>query len=218
LGTYRSHWAFDEGGGKTARDSVGGGSGAVTDAKWVAGVEGTALKFDGDGSTVVEDKTAQGIANGSFTVSFWVRGDLTDSAADFPTVLSREGSQGSGYGFWARSGGESSDFGVRVDDIVGNDVRVFGIETTQFEAWTMVTAVVDREQEEIRLYRNGSLTTAVDAAVLGPVEDTGRLAIGGRIGSQYSTATLDSIQIYARALDGEEVDSLATNFSAKDPR
>ena len=215
LGSYRSHWAFDEG-EDTIRDPVGGDTAAVDNASWVDGVGGSALQFDGDGSTVVRDHAAQGIANESFTVSFWIRGDLTESDASFPTALYREGTQGSGYGFWARAGGENSDFGVRVDDTQNNDVRAFGIETARFEEWTMITAVVDREQAEIRLYRNGSLATAVDAARLGPVADDGQLAIGGRPGSQYSTARLDSIRVYATALDAAEIDSLATNPSGSD--
>jgi len=211
IGSYRSHWAFDEGGSETVRDPVGGNTATVDNAEWIDGVQGSALQFDGDGSTLVTDDNAGGIANNSFTVSFWIRGNLTDSDGDFPTVLYREGSQGSGYGFWARLSGENSDFGIQVDDTQDNSVRAFGIEAARFKEWTMITAVLDREQEEIRLYRNGSLASTADAAGLGPVTDDRRLVIGGRSSSRYSTASLDSIRVYATALNAREIDSLAAN-------
>ncbi|PGF17156.1 hypothetical protein CP556_14200 [Natrinema sp. CBA1119] len=204
LGSSRAHWTFDEGSGDTVRDPIGGDEATVDGAEWVGGVNGTALRFDGNGSTVVQDDRAQGVANGSFSVSFWVKGDLAASGADYPTVL-RQGGEG-GYGFWARSG--SGDFGIRVDDVEGIGVRAFGIGTTTFKDWTLITAVIDRERDEVRLYRNGELVTTRDASSLGPIGGQGALSIGGRPSGNFATASVDSMRIYSEALNGETVQQL----------
>lgn len=204
-GSYRSHWTFNKGRGDTISDPVGGHSESIEHAEWTSGASGSALKFDGEGATVIDDNSATGIANGSFTVSFWIKGDLSKGDTDYPTALYREGNGRSSYGFWARPDGGSGDFGFRLDDIDGNDVRVFGIETTTFERWTQITAVFDRGGEEIRLYRNDSLIRVADATNLGLVADTGRLSIGGRPWAQYSTASIDSLRIYSTALDRKQI-------------
>ncbi|WP_455449627.1 LamG-like jellyroll fold domain-containing protein [Natrinema thermotolerans] len=201
LGQSRAHWAFDEGGGETIRDPVGGDEATLDGAEWVDGVNGSALQFDGTDSTVVRNDRAQDIGNDSFSVAFWVKGDLEASGTDFPTVL-RRGGEG-GYGFWARS--SANDFGIRVDDTEGTSVRAFGIEDTSFEEWTLITAVVDRDQNEIRLYRDRSLVMSRDASDLGQIADSGPLSIGGRPNENYATASVDSVQIYSIALENKTV-------------
>jgi len=211
VGAYRSHWTLDEGSGERISDPVGGHTGTVEHAEWVAGVEGTALQFDGTGATAVEDPSAQGIANESFTVSFWLRGNLTAADTDFPTALYRDGD--GIYGFWARGG---DDFGLRVVDSTGEGVRAFGIEQTRFDEWTMITGVLDRERNEVRLYENKTLATTEDATALGRIDDAGQLTIGGRLRDQYAPVAIDDIRIYATALDEGSISELYDQLAGSD--
>jgi|AntRauMinimDraft_4_1070384.scaffolds.fasta_scaffold00232_21 dolichyl-diphosphooligosaccharide--protein glycosyltransferase len=213
LGSARAHWTFDEGSGETVRDPVGGEEATVDGAEWVDGVNGSALQFDGNGSTVVQNDRTQGVANGSFSVSFWVKGDLEASGADYPTVL-RRGGEG-GYGFWARSG--SGDFGVRVDDADGTNIRAFGIQNTTFEDWTLITAVIDRDRDEVRLYRNEELMATRDASDLGSVGEQRALSIGGQPSGNFATASVDSVRIYSEALNRETVRQLHEENNTNEP-
>jgi hypothetical protein len=119
--------------------------------------------------------------------------------------LYRDG--GNSYGLWARE--STDDFGLRLNDVNGNDVRAFGINTTSFEEWTMITAVVDRARDEVRLYENDSLATTVSATELGDIDDSGRFAIGGRPwDEQNAPVAVDQLRIFTSALDADRIEAL----------
>ena len=66
-------WAFDEGAGDTARDVSGNGhDGAISGAKWVDGMFGKALKFNGDGDQVLVPHDDALNIQGELTVEAWV--------------------------------------------------------------------------------------------------------------------------------------------------
>jgi dolichyl-diphosphooligosaccharide--protein glycosyltransferase len=203
-GAYQSHWTFDDGSGETVSDALTDSTGEVRGATWTEGVEGSALSFDGeDDLVVVENVSREVTGEGSITVGLWVKGNLTAGDADFPHVLSQRGSNGSGFGFWARE--EAGDFGVRVDDTDGTRVRNFGIQQTEFDQWTHVAFVLDRDAEELRLYRNGSLVSTRDASQVGTVQDDGRLLVGGLDGQSYARAHIDSVRIRLEAVNESRV-------------
>jgi dolichyl-diphosphooligosaccharide--protein glycosyltransferase len=207
-GPYQSHWTFDEGSGETISDTLTDSTGEVRGATWTEGVQGNALSFDGeDDLVVVENVSRETTGEGSVTVGLWVKGNLTASGADFPHVLTQRGSNGSGFGFWARE--EAGDFGVRVDDTDGTRVRNFGIQQTEFDQWTHVAFVLDRETEELRLYRNGSLVSTRDASQLGVVQDDGRLLVGGLDGQSYARAHVDSVRIRLEAVNESQIERSA---------
>jgi len=204
VGPYRSAWPLDEGNGTGITDPVGGYTDTLEYGEWVEGVHDSALRFDGENSTVIGGDPAKGIGTGSFTVSLWVKGDLASGDAQQPTALYRAG--GSSYGFWAQA--DRDRFGFHAEDSGGTRVTNFGIETTTFEEWTMVTGVVDRQDDELRLYRNGTLVRTTDASALGELTRTGGLALGGRPWGQYATVSLDQVRFYSAALDEEAVGAL----------
>jgi len=204
VGPYRSAWPLDEGTGTQIADPVGGDTETLEYGEWVDGVHDSALRFDGEDATVINGDPAQGIGTGSFTVSLWVKGNLTDGDAQQPTALYRAGQ--SSYGFWAQA--DRDRFGFHAEDSGGTGVTNFGIETTTFEEWTMLTGVVDRQDDELRLYRNGTLVRTADASALGELTGTGGLALGGRPWGQYATVSLDQVRFYSAALDEEAVDAV----------
>ncbi len=69
------YWPFEEGQGEKAADASGRGQpAAVRGARWVKGVRGTALQFDGDGEVDFGTSRAFGFAaEAPFTVAAWVK-------------------------------------------------------------------------------------------------------------------------------------------------
>ncbi|QCC60461.1 hypothetical protein NP511_00475 [Natrinema thermotolerans] len=204
FGQIRAHWTFDEGNGNSVSDPVGGDVATVDSAEWIEGVNGSGLHFNGSGSTVIRNDRTQGVANGSFSVSLWVKGNLTTSGADYPTILRRSGD--GGYGFWA--GSKANYFGFRVYDADNNGVDAFGMNNTEFENWTLVTAVVDRNHETVHLYRNETLVTTRNASTLGPIREPDTLSLGGQPNDNFVTASVDSVRIYSEPLTSKDVSQL----------
>jgi hypothetical protein len=84
-------------------------------------------------------------------------------------------------------------------------VRNFGVDTTNFSQWTHIVAVLDREAGELRLYRDGQLVAMTDASELGPLTSEGRLVMGSRGSRDYSSITVDEVQISQKAVSDEAV-------------
>jgi hypothetical protein len=85
---------------------------------------------------------------------------------------------------------------------------LFEIEETSFDSWTLITAVVDREQDELRLYRNESLVGTRNISGLGAIDNSGSLSFGGRPNGSYAVVTIDSVRMYATALEEDAIRSL----------
>ncbi len=76
------YWHFDEGGGTTVHDWVGGGHGTVRGPQWVAGQVGGALQFDGvDDYVALPENSPVWLPQNDFTVAFWVQFDSGGSTA-----------------------------------------------------------------------------------------------------------------------------------------
>ena len=65
-------WNFDEGSGTVALDSSGNGNnGTIASASYVAGINGTALSFNGSSSSVSINSGLSGVG-GNFSIGAWV--------------------------------------------------------------------------------------------------------------------------------------------------
>jgi dolichyl-diphosphooligosaccharide--protein glycosyltransferase len=207
-GPYQSHWAFDEGRGNVTDDELTDATGEIRGGTWTDGVRGSALSFDGgDHSVVVREPQRESLSNASFTVSLWVRGDMTGSEEPFPHVLAQEGANRRGFGVLAQR--EANRLGVSIDDESGERVGNFGIQQTEFDHWTHVAFTVDRTADELRLYRNGTLMSTRDISGFGPIPDDGPLVVGGRFGNRYATGQVDSVRLYRTSLNETRLSSEA---------
>jgi dolichyl-diphosphooligosaccharide--protein glycosyltransferase len=206
--SYQSHWTFDEGRGETTADALTDATGEVQGATWVDGVRGSALSFDGqDDRVVVNDPRHEPIENGSFTVSLWVKGNLTATDQPFPSVVSVAGANGQGVGVRAQK--QTGRLGFSVDDNQGSRFRNFGIAQTMFGNWTHLAAVLDRKDSKIRLYKNGKLISTKNVTGLGYVPSGSRVIIGARAGGRETTGRVDDVRLYSTALKQDQVRALA---------
>ncbi len=93
-------WLFDEGSGKVAKDSSGNNrDGEITGGKWVDGVFGKAIEFDGE--TVVSVPDDDGLSTDkAFTMSCWVK-TKSAGASQWPQIMGKLGSTGDrNYTLW----------------------------------------------------------------------------------------------------------------------
>lgn len=200
-----AHWPFD-GSGDVAYDRVGGFNGEISGASRVSGVNGSALSFDGtDDSVVIGDNEQSALIDGnsSVTVSFWIRGNLEEASSEYPTVFYYQ-SPGQRVVFSSRPNG----FGVTVGDETESRGN-FGIDDSTFERWTRVTAVVDTQNSETRLYRNDTLVSVSNITGIDRVGDTGTLYVGSGIEDKFAPAQIDDLRIYSQAVDEAKIQELA---------
>ncbi|MFD1646071.1 STT3 domain-containing protein [Haloarchaeobius litoreus] len=212
-GPGAAHWSFDSNEGRSVYDLSSGQHASIDGATWADGSSGSALSFDGedDVATVPNpDEIAIG-PNESLTVSVVLRGDLTASGERLPRVLEYGSGDTGRFGIWART--SLNDFGVRFDDVEGDQVKNFGINGTSFDDWTRITVVLDREVDEVRLYRNDTLVSTRDASQLDAIRTDGELRFGGRPGSQYASMTLDDVRVYHDVVLPEDIPAGGSNRS-----
>jgi hypothetical protein len=70
-----ANWAFNEGAGSTAYDSVGSNNGNIIGATWTGGKYGSALNFNGAGNyvSVAENPSLRFTQTDSFTIAYWAK-------------------------------------------------------------------------------------------------------------------------------------------------
>lgn len=211
-----AHWPLDSRSDQYVYDRVGGNRGQIEGANWTSGVSNSGLLFDGDDDRVrirrpyVDNHQLMGERD-SVSIAFWIRGDLSTSDSQYPTVLSQQTRDGkASFGFWGRLA-TSDDFGVRFNDVNGTAVRNFGIESTNFPNWTLVVATLNRDTGELSLYRNKTLVATVDASNLGRIQNNGIFTMGARGDTQHASIRLDDIRVYNHSLSDEEIEELFEN-------
>jgi hypothetical protein len=146
----------------------------------------------------------------SFTASAWVR--LT-SKSGFQTVAGQNGQNVSG--FFLQYSDEADRWRLAMDHSDSTDAhesQVLSTGAPPLNQWQHLTAVVDGDAQEIRLYVNGALQgTARDVhrwSAEGPFS-VGRGLWGGDAADLWHGG-IDDVRVYTRALGPSEVESLAT--------
>lgn len=177
-------------------DRTGSNHLTVEGGKWVDGQSGGALAFDepGEQATV---RRPEGLTIGpdeSVTIDFYVRGDLSNSTANFPRVFVAAGETGN----VAVYGNKNADRLVaRVTDDQEQKLLLFDGGSTTFAEWTRLTLIVDRGEDVVRLYRNGELSDSTQAPDLGRITIDSRVAFGDTPNKDGSTnIAVDEFRMY----------------------
>ncbi len=198
----RGDWALDENTGTTARDSSGGKADLTLtgNTRWVPGVTGSALAFDGDGDSA---ETAGPVLDtaGAYSVAAWVT--LDKLPGNYASALSQDGRRTESP-FYLQYGQGAFAFSTPG----GNRARL--AITPELNRWYHLVGV--RDGNTVRLYVDGALAATTTA---GPVVvSTGPLALGrakyaGNKTDWWSGA-VDAAHAYNRALTDAEVTALFT--------
>ncbi len=192
------YWPMNEGGGSTVNDESGSGwNGQLSGGSWTAGWDGQGLRFNGSGDqVVVSHQPGMAFADSdSFTLSAWV--DADGHQGGWAGLVTHSRDQSPWYGLWISAwdvwtfGGSSNLYGSSIDT-----------------GWQHLSLVQDGPGGVRRLYLNGELVAsgAAQAATGG-----GDLRFGGAGGvSEFFSGVLDEVRLYNRALDSQELLTLAT--------
>ena len=191
----KMHYALDEGKGVLAHDGAPDGQDAqIHGAKWVKGVRGSALAFDGK-SAFVDCGSGKRLAlKDKLTVSAWINPKGKPSGepvivGETPRNWAITHYKGRAY-FYISGGGNSRYVPV------------------PYHSWTHVAGTYDGGT--LRVYVNGQLRVMRKLPANTAIKSGGTVRIGGgnRKGSFYN-GFIDDVRVYARALSDEEISQLA---------
>jgi hypothetical protein len=220
-----ARWSFDNAAGPTVRDAVSGTEDNVGGFyKYVPGVSGSALRFDGYTTSVVRKAENAPRLHGSFSVEAWIAFDTYPW--NWLPVIDQEQDRQSGY-----------FFGVDALGHVSLQVSVEGVWQTatstaqiSLKKWAHIAGTYD-ENRALTVYLDGSpvATQPVRGAMLpAPGQDLliGRVreplfpfpsfSISPHEAVWYSLdGILDEIAIYDRSLSAEEVQQAHASAHAR---
>ncbi|GLY98575.1 LamG-like jellyroll fold domain-containing protein [Actinoplanes sp. NBRC 103695] len=203
----RGDWALDEGQGTTAEDSSGNGGDLTFSGgpRWVPGVSGTALAFDGDDSA---DSAAPVVdTTKDYSIAAWVT--LDELPGNYASAVSQDG-RVTESPFYLQYGQGAFAFSTPG----GNRARA--PMTPALDRWYHLVGVREHATGQVRLFVDGALA---GTAAAGPdVVSTGPLAVGrakyAGNRTDYWSGSIDQVHAYDRALTDAEVAAL---YSAEKP-
>ena len=192
-------WTLDEGNGTVAADSSGNGrDGAIIDATWDTGKQGSALLFNG-ASAYVETAYPGITGTASRTCCAWIKTDTP--ARDILTW--GQNTAGRKWRMWLEAGG-----GLRIEV---NGGYHFGVTFLADDEWhhTAVTLEDDGtpDASETLLYVDGrpETTSALQGAAI-DTDPAGMVRIGmSDYHQQAFYGLIDDVRIYDRVLAPEEI-------------
>ena len=209
------YWTFDgqdtDWGTNTVNDmSTNSNNGTMinisTSTDAVSGIIGQALDFDGDNNYVdVPDSASLRVADGDFSVSFWLKRDAISSVIE--NLVGTENGVSNYLGWSIRLGG-SDTISFYVNDGAGQKLAGGG-EVLVVNEWYHFVGVVD-SGNTIYYYLNGTLQDSTSLAGETAFEKNYGLDIGNiESGSnRYFNGSIDEVRIYDRALSVSEVTEL----------
>ena len=190
-----AHWAFDEGAGSTAVDSVAGGhNGKIHDAEWVEGRNsvGKALRFDGERSWVdCGNADALNLAN-EFTIEAWIKPE--NPGAHNMTIVAK------GYRYAGRFNLRMGIPWDRSKLMLENGAYRTHEIPIPLEAWSHVAGVCDGQR--VAIFVDGELLSERPFGG-GFKPNKKAMTIGQSIGApggEFFKGLIDEVRIYDRAL------------------
>ncbi|MBD5785949.1 glycoside hydrolase family 2 [Cellulosimicrobium terreum] len=195
------HWTLDEGDGTTAGDESGTSPLTLAGgASWTDGVQGSALRFDGDGASA---DTAGAVVDttGDYSISAWVTLDALPG--NYATAVSQDGPSTENP-FYLQYGQGAFAFSTP------GGKRATLRTTPELGRWYHLVGVHDAEAGTVRLFVDGEQVS--EAAAAEPVKSTGSFSIGrGAYNHQpgdWWSGDIDEVQAFDRALTADEVADL----------
>lgn len=213
------HWKFDESSGATAADSAptagpdgGDNAGTLenfpspTDGRWVTGVSGNALEFDGSNDRVIDDFSTD-ISPSSYTVALWARTSAPDQSLYNGLFSSRPTGGGSIDTFQIDTDG-LGNYRFFTDNETGilSELSFGAVKTN---TWQHLAAVADGSN--LTLFVDGKETNSGTLAA-GEAERLSAFVAGAnRADSRYFDGVIDDIQFYDTSLSSSQISFIHAN-------
>lgn len=210
-----SYWAFDEGSGEIAYDSVNGNHGTIQGATWTNGKFGSALSFDGINDCVLVGASNKLFpTNESLTFTAWAKLDAIRTGTYAPnrifTIL--QDSINSNVALGISSDGRIAGFtrdGTTAVEFKGDAVNI--------GEWYHFALV--KQGATHQLYLNGiaSGPPVNYTPSKQPSSDSAAIGQDNFSGKRYLDGIIDEVCVWSRALSAQEIAALAnpiTNMSS----
>ncbi len=194
------YWSFDEGKGTVANDaSKKRNVGGIVGAKWVTGVIGSALEFNGVNDYVNIRSPGSGITDKAVSVEAWIQSTGNNVNAN----LVFAGPESLDFGIWIQGG----RFFAGVWNSVGTQYSAISPDSPTPDEWYHVAMTCDFDTRKVvRFYINGKLncTSSATGTAIRSAHTT--MDIGGRTpNASYFKGIIDEVKIFNRALSEEEI-------------
>ena len=217
-----ANWDFDEGEGDTLHDRSGNGHhGHLHGAKWVEGLRGKALEFDGQDMVEVPGDSALNVK--SFTFSIWLK--QSGNGFRVPLWEFQEPHTPVGVCLWANTSGWAVDApgaffanlrphdasGSQPSEVRERNLLYTGAGAAQGGRWNHVVVALDHPSLKSSIYVNGKLRAVRTLQPFLP-RTVGSLLFGRRSPLSVDwdagmglVGALDQAHLFGRALSETEV-------------
>jgi len=202
-------WRCDEGSGSFCQDSgAGGGEMALTNAAWVKGAFGTALRFGGQNSYATVPGVPELDGANEMTLALWA---FWEGTGRYPNLI--HGGTWSPGGFMIFVADDACSFRMGRP---GHRAGAPGQEWREVSAPLLQPIPLRQWVHLAVVFRRPTITTYVNGRQVGqtagwdyPVGQSGDLSFGTWNGETCHAGLLDDIRIYGRALDPDEITAVA---------
>jgi len=209
-----AQWHFNEDSGDTVRDSSGNdnhgtlkvGEGDDVNSKWVKGIRGSAIQFDGEDDYVdCGNDSSLNVGINDATLEVWLK--TTDNSQVSLIVTNRNSASGSSQGIQIFM--NYGDIRIGLSDGSGNAIATPTGIAVNDNIWHHIVGVFDRDGDAV-LYKDGLCVGSVDiSSKQGNIVNNYRYTIG--MGMRLESmglpfiGTIDETRLYNRALSPEEI-------------
>ncbi len=177
------------------------------------GLAGRAFEFDGvDDHFCVDPEadTALDLGTSSFSFGVWVKPTINVDEFDAP-MAKGGGNQRPGFGFALGTGAWTGRIAGDGDTANG------GMGNSALAGWSHLVAVVDRDTQELRVYRDGAPTNTQSVVTIGSVSTTEAFCLGSyRPGQQPFRGLVDEPRVYTKALSRAWIQAEQANLVARE--
>ena len=211
-GSFVGAWLFDEGNGQDALDLTGNtGSGKlVKDPKWVDGIFGTALDFDGK-DDFVEIELPEVFSNmpqNDFTITYWINvQNIAGSGTVWTRIIEARFDNSNYLQFDIQINDGELGINVMVD---GNEVTFMTDTPIKSETWYYVTGTWQADAKSVKLYLDGVLQTKTGATPASPgtekILNIGRRSDGNI--QTYFDGIIDEFAVLDDAIAEDDIKAL----------
>ncbi len=183
-----------------------------------ASVIGGALSFDGivDNVKVLGKDTSQyNFDRNSFTYMLWIKKTGSTGTYDIPLWHGGSSSVYPGFDIECRIGCAAyiSDGLTQTTSVV--TARFIADSNDILGKWVLLTAVVDRQNNQLRSYLDGTLVNTKDISSLGSINSNLDLYIGSSQGGEAFQGSIDDLMIWSRALSQSEINEIFQRLRPK---
>jgi tetratricopeptide (TPR) repeat protein len=198
------HWPLDEASGTIAHDVSGNGNKGVFNGepKWIAGIKGGALEFDGDDYIDCGNDTSLNF-NGPISISVWIRPGADETQQVAPLCKANSGP--AGWSWQLRYGWSSPKpyMGFVFNGTSGR-VWIYVNQNLILRKWCHIVASYNGST--VKCYLNGKETDSAD--MRGLVNGSSSLLIGQDGWYDGWIGAIDDVRIYDHGLYQVEIEQL----------